>query len=90
VNEQILTGPETAKWLRVKLRTLDHWRLRGVGPPYVAIGGRRYYRKADIEHFIKSNVHKMSGRRGTAMRVKAGRALNTEGAAPALVAMNKG
>jgi hypothetical protein len=89
VNEQILTGPETAKWLRVKLRTLDNWRLKGVGPPYVAVGGRRYYRKADIEHFIKSNVHKMSGRGGTRFGAKAARALNTEGAAPPLAAMSK-
>ena len=40
-----LTEREAARILRVSTRTMQRWRLTGDGPPFVAAGGRRIYRR---------------------------------------------
>ena len=43
-----LTERETAELLRVSIRTLQRWRLTGLGPPFRAFGGRRLYARRDL------------------------------------------
>jgi excisionase family DNA binding protein len=54
--ETLLTAAETARLLRCSLRTLDRERADGRGCPFVRIGGRIRYRRADIETFVAANV----------------------------------
>jgi excisionase family DNA binding protein len=54
--ETLLTAPETAQYLRCSVRTLDRERGDGRGCPFVRIGGRIRYRRADVEAFVAANV----------------------------------
>lgn len=38
-------------------QTWNAMRHRGTGPRYVKLGGRVYYRRADIEAWIEANVY---------------------------------
>ena len=53
---KLLTPPETADILGVKVQTLTTWRGAGTGPIFVRIGGARKgairYHPADLEAFI--------------------------------------
>jgi excisionase family DNA binding protein len=53
---ELLTALETAQLLRCSLRTLDRERSDGRGCPFVRIGGRIRYRRADVEAFIAAHV----------------------------------
>ena len=48
---------QTADFLGVSLSWLDKARLTGLGPPYIAIGGRILYDSRDLEMFLQSNRH---------------------------------
>jgi hypothetical protein len=50
VNEQVfLTQHELSKRWHLSPRTLEGWRLKGIGPTYIKIGSRVLYRRAEIE-----------------------------------------
>ena len=51
--ERLLNGPITAERLGIKPRTLELWRKKNIGLPYVCVGRRRMYREVDVEAFIK-------------------------------------
>jgi hypothetical protein len=53
---ELLTAVETARLLRCSLRTLDRERAEGRGCPFVRMGCRIRYRRADIESFIVAHV----------------------------------
>ena len=57
---ELLTPPECAELRRCSQRTLDRERASNIGPAYVRIGSRIFYRRADIERFIEANVNKCS------------------------------
>lgn len=42
--------------MRISARTLQGWRLRGGGPPYVKLGGRVLYRETDLLAWIESRA----------------------------------
>jgi hypothetical protein len=42
----------------ISARTLEGWRIRGLGPPFVRLGGRVYYRRLDVESWIASNLRR--------------------------------
>jgi excisionase family DNA binding protein len=52
----LLDGRATADYLGVSPRTLEAWRLRGVGPAYVKLGGLRRYRRADLDAWVGRHV----------------------------------
>ena len=54
--ETLLTASETARYLRCSLRTLDRERADGRGCPFIRIGGRIRYRRADVEAFVAAHV----------------------------------
>lgn len=60
---EILTISETAALLRRDRRTLRLWRDAGTGPPYVCIGRRTAYLRADVEAWILSGRVEPSQRR---------------------------
>jgi hypothetical protein len=48
----LLTSAETAKALRIRIRTLESWRANNVGPAFVRLGPRRIaYRVRDVLAF---------------------------------------
>jgi predicted DNA-binding transcriptional regulator AlpA len=54
---ELRTQDEAAKKLRVgSPRTMERWRADGVGPRYVKIGARVYYRDSDLDEWVKSQV----------------------------------
>lgn len=51
--KELLTIEETAAQLKVSKMTLHRWNKAGILPK-VEVGGRRYYRRADVEVLIKN------------------------------------
>jgi excisionase family DNA binding protein len=50
---ELLTRPEAAQVLRVKVGTLGQWAYRGVGPRFFRPdGGRALYRKSDLDAWL--------------------------------------
>lgn len=60
--DRFLTQSELATRWQVSMRTVEGWRLRGVGPIYVRIEGRVRYRQADI------TAYEAAGRRAKSLR----------------------
>ena len=48
----LLTPGEVAGTLRLARQTLARWRVEGVGPAFVKIGGRVAYGRADVEAWL--------------------------------------
>jgi len=46
---------ELARRWNLSERTLEGWRARRQGPPFLKLGGRISYRQADIERFEESH-----------------------------------
>jgi len=56
-HEQYLSEKHLAKRWGISFRTLQRWRWKGTGPPYVKIGGRIRYRLDNITKFEEENWH---------------------------------
>jgi hypothetical protein len=52
----LMTAAEFARYRRCSLRTLDRERATGCGCPYVRLGARVLYRRADVERYIEQHV----------------------------------
>ena len=52
----LLTIPEAARLLRIKVSTLKAWRLAKRHLPFRKIGGRVLIRRDDINRFINESV----------------------------------
>lgn len=54
--EEFYTTPELARRLKRKARTIQDWRVRGVGPRYIRLGGgnggKVLYRVSDVEAWL--------------------------------------
>ena len=48
----LLTTKECAIYLKVNFQTLDKWRVREKGPPYVKAHGRVLYRKEEVDRWL--------------------------------------
>lgn len=46
--DEFMTQDELAKRWRISVQTLYLWRKAGKGPPFIQIGGRPLYRRADV------------------------------------------
>lgn len=46
-----LTQHELSKRWHLSPRTLEGWRLKGIGPAYIKISSRVLYRRVEIEKF---------------------------------------
>ncbi len=55
---ELMTPNETAKYIRMTPAALSVFRSRGHGgPTYVKLGGRYFYRKADVDAWLEANTH---------------------------------
>ena len=63
---ELLTRDEYARLRRCSLSTLDRERANHSGCPYVRLGGRLFYRRSDIDHFIETKVSRPSDERSDA------------------------
>jgi hypothetical protein len=52
----LLTARECADYRRCSIRTLDRERETGLGCPFIRIGRRVYYRRADVDKFISDHL----------------------------------
>lgn len=50
--EGLATPVQLAEYLNVKVRTLDNWAWKGVGPPYITVEGSRRYDWAQIKVWL--------------------------------------
>jgi hypothetical protein len=55
-DNELLTRAEYAQRRRCSLSTLDRERANHSGCPYVRLGGRLFYRRSDVDHFIETRV----------------------------------
>jgi predicted site-specific integrase-resolvase len=57
---ELLTPEQVAEMLQVHPGTLENWRVKGEGPPFVKLGGKRRspvrYRRRDVEDWIYIDV----------------------------------
>lgn len=51
---------QAAQILDVKKSTLEAWRCRGGGPPFIKYGRAIRYRETDLQAFIESRVRRNS------------------------------
>lgn len=49
---ELMRTKKVAAELRVSERTLERWRNKGEGPPFVEMGGGIYYRRADLAEYL--------------------------------------
>lgn len=50
---RLLTPAELAKTLRLSVRTLENWRLRGWGPPYIRFGTSSHHKVVYDWHAVE-------------------------------------
>jgi excisionase family DNA binding protein len=54
---QLLTTAEAATYLNLSRRTLEGWRAKLIGPPFVKpTGGAVRYREEDLEKWVNESV----------------------------------
>jgi hypothetical protein len=51
-DEELIADAELANELHQKPNTLTSWRNRGIGPAYVKIGRRVFYRRSDVSAWL--------------------------------------
>ena len=56
---KLLTEKDIAKIFKVKEQTVQMWRVRGTGPPYIVAGDRSIrFDPLEVESYIKSRQRK--------------------------------
>ncbi len=55
-NNEFLTEEEVAGWLKISQRTLQAWRQRGGGPPFIKIGRLVRYRASDMVSWLSGQA----------------------------------
>ena len=50
----LLTTTEAAAYVGLSPRTLERYRVIGDGPPYLRVGRRVLYRRADLDAWIEN------------------------------------
>jgi hypothetical protein len=54
VLDELLNEEEAGRTLKIAVKTLQSWRSRGGGPPYIKLGRCVRYRIRDLEAFISA------------------------------------
>ena len=57
----LLSTKQAARMIGVSDRTLEDWRLRGIGPRFVKIGRLVRYRPADVVSFVDRPTFRNTG-----------------------------
>lgn len=53
-DDQLLTAEELSALIRVKPDTLERWRMRKQGPPYIKLGKLVRYSRSDVAKWVQS------------------------------------
>jgi predicted DNA-binding transcriptional regulator AlpA len=61
---ELLTPPELAALLGVKVQTLAAWRVSGDGPPYCHVGRWVRYRRTSVEAWLAAQERASTSDRG--------------------------
>jgi hypothetical protein len=48
----LVTTAEAAEGFRLKKHTMENMRCQGTGPTFCKIGGRVFYHRADLKHWL--------------------------------------
>ena len=59
----LLTQRQAAEYLCLSERTLERWRVTGVGPCYVKLGRRVLYRLEDLVAWIAARIRTSTSQR---------------------------
>ena len=51
---QLISEPEWADWRKCSRRTVQRERSKRIGPPYIKLGKKIFYRVEAIEHWLKA------------------------------------
>jgi excisionase family DNA binding protein len=54
--DEFWSSDTVAELLRLTRNTLEKWRVRGEGPPFVKLGGAVRYRRSDVLAWIEENT----------------------------------
>jgi excisionase family DNA binding protein len=54
--DEFWSSDYVAELLVLTRNTLEKWRVRGEGPPFVKLGGRVRYRRSDVLAWIEENT----------------------------------
>jgi len=52
----LMTQEELADMCDVKVATVRMWRVKGTGPKFTRLGKQAFYRRADVDAWIESNL----------------------------------
>ena len=52
---ELVTETQAAEYLGLSTKTLQSWRWRKTGPPYVKLGGAVRYRPEDLEAWLQES-----------------------------------
>ena len=52
----LLNEPQAARLLTLSVRTLQAWRVKGEGPPFVRLGRAIRYRRPDIVQWLEART----------------------------------
>ena len=55
-DERLRDTVDAAGYLDLPPRTLDMWRYKGTGPPYIKIGRHVRYRQSDLDRYLDSRT----------------------------------
>jgi excisionase family DNA binding protein len=55
-NDNLLTTPEAAHYVRLGKPTLERFRISGDGPRYCKLGGAVRYRRTDLDAWLESRL----------------------------------
>ncbi|PVE20644.1 hypothetical protein DC522_31085 [Microvirga sp. KLBC 81] len=68
VQSPYLLQTQLSELLKISARTLERWRVEGVGPTYIKAGRRVLYRREDVEIWLsghaRQSTSEVGGRRG--------------------------
>jgi excisionase family DNA binding protein len=56
--QPLLNQTQAAEVLAVQPRTMESWRCRGGGPPFVRVGRRVRYRLKDLQAWIEGRTYR--------------------------------
>jgi len=54
MDDQLLTAADLSALIRVKEETLERWRMRKQGPPYIKLGKLVRYARSDVAEWLQS------------------------------------
>ncbi len=58
---ELMTTAEASEFLRVSSASLERWRTNGGGPPFIKVGHRVCYDRADLEAWLRAQRREHTG-----------------------------